>query len=160
MNVTECISFLGYSSIYPDLDLFMINNGIKKRPQDTGGTEHLKTPDGNAILGFQNAEVFKVEKLLPVKSDGEFIFSEIDVYPENEGLLPYGLTFNDNLPSLVKKLGDIIEDFTRLLPEKRVVSFFYDFLVIVIFLDFYGKISLIRFYLPDIYHKNNLGVNI
>lgn len=104
-------------------------------------------------MGFQNAEVFKVEKLLPVRSNGKFIFSEIDVYPENEGLLPYNLTFNDNLPSLVKKLGNIIEDFTGMLPEKRVVTFFYDSLVIVIFFDSHNKINLIRFYIPDIYDK-------
>ncbi|EAW0780620.1 hypothetical protein BRP49_12185, partial [Salmonella enterica] len=71
--------------------------------------------------------------MLPIKSDGEFVFSELVVYQKNKDDLPYKLNFNDHLQFLRGKLGKELKDNQNGLPERRVLTFFHDFLVIVIF---------------------------
>ncbi|HBI5446887.1 TPA: hypothetical protein K7749_004479, partial [Salmonella enterica] len=53
MNITECISFLRFTTIHPQFDLYLITNGIRNRPQDKGGIEYFDIPDGSVSLGFR-----------------------------------------------------------------------------------------------------------
>ncbi|EDW4342191.1 hypothetical protein AAA69_004618, partial [Salmonella enterica subsp. enterica] len=66
--------------------------------------------------------------MLPIKSDGEFVFSELVVYQKNKDDLPYKLNFNDHLQFLRGKLGKELKDNQNGLPERRVLTFFHDFL--------------------------------
>lgn len=160
MDITTCINLLGASSIYPQLDFYMLSNGIKKRPQDKGGIEHLNTPNDSVFLGFRERHNYETEALLPIKSDGKYILCEIVVYPENKGALPYKLNFNDKIQSLREKLGKEVKDNKNALPERRVVTFFHDSLIIVIFMDAAENISTMKFIVPNIYHKQNLGISL
>ncbi|EOE9305235.1 hypothetical protein SHM47_004573, partial [Salmonella enterica subsp. enterica serovar Kentucky] len=88
--------------------------------------------------------------MLPIKSDGEFVFSELVVYQKNKDDLPYKLNFNDHLQFLREKLGKELKDNQNGLPERRVLTFFHVFLVIVIFMDSSENINLIKFISPSV----------
>ncbi|HHG6073503.1 TPA: hypothetical protein ACPWZ0_003075 [Salmonella enterica subsp. enterica serovar Vietnam] len=160
MDIIKCIGFLGYSSVFPELDDFLLSNGIKKRPQGVGGADHLKTPSKDVVLSFEERDVFEHDSLLPAKSDGKYIFSYLEVHSENEGSLPYGLTFKDSLDDLEKKLGKNIKDNKVALPEKRTITFFHDSLLIIVFMNVKDEIFIIKFMTPTIYNEKNLGVKI
>lgn len=160
MNITECISFLRFTTIHPQFDLYLITNGIRNRPQDKGGIEYFDIPDGSVSLGFRIRSTYESESLLPIKSDGEFVFSELVVYQKNKDDLPYKLNFNDHLQFLREKLGKELKDNQNGLPERRVLTFFHDFLVIVILMDSSKNINLIKFISPSVFHRKNLGINI
>lgn len=74
MNITEGISFLRFTTIHPQFDLYLITNGIRNRPQDKGGIEYFDIPDGSVSLGFRIRSTYESESLLPIKSDGKFVF--------------------------------------------------------------------------------------
>ncbi|ELY1456365.1 hypothetical protein SLY47_000707 [Salmonella enterica] len=153
MNITKCISFLRFTTIHPQFDLYLITNGIRNRPQDKGGIEYFDIPDGSVSLGFRIRSTYESESLLPIKSDGKFVFSELVVYQKNKDDLPYKLNFNDHLQFLREKLGKELKDNQNGLPERRVLTFFHDFLVIVIFMDSSENINLIKFISPDVFHR-------
>ncbi|EHQ2238694.1 hypothetical protein KRA60_004691, partial [Salmonella enterica subsp. enterica serovar Kentucky] len=81
-------SFLRFTTIHPQFDLYLITNGIRNRPQDKGGIEYFDIPDGSVSLGFRIRSTYESESLLPIKSDGEFVFSELVVYQKNKDDLP------------------------------------------------------------------------
>ncbi|TGB56395.1 hypothetical protein [Escherichia sp. E4742] len=112
------------------------------------------------MLSFEEREVFEHDSLLPARSEGQYIFSYLEVHSGNEGGLPYGLTFKDSLDDLEKKLGKSIKDNKVALPDKRTVIFFHDSLLIVVFMDIKDKIFIIKFITPTIYNERNLGIKI
>lgn len=91
---------------------------------------------------------------------GSLFFLNLWSIKKNKDDLPYKLNFNDHLQFLREKLGRELKDNQNGLPERRVLTFFHDFLVIVIFMDSSENINLIKFISPDVFHRKNLGINI
>ncbi len=53
MNITECISFLRFTTIHQQIDLYFITIGIRYRPQDIVEIEFFDIPDVSDFLGFR-----------------------------------------------------------------------------------------------------------
>ncbi|EAV3217950.1 hypothetical protein IBH50_002105 [Salmonella enterica] len=158
MNVNECVGFLGHSSSFPLFDSFLANNQIMTRPKGKESYETLKSLDHKTVLSFQLLADFKEESLIPVKSEGKSILSEIEVHTGNTGTLPYGLSFKDRVEDIKKKLNNIVDNVS--IPERNILTFHHDSLLISIFFNKNKEIFMIKMFVPSIYDKKNLGIEI
>jgi hypothetical protein len=113
MNASELIPFLGHSSIHQPFDDFLTSHGFTKRPKVGRRLDTLLSVDGTGIwLGFDFA-TSAIEKHMPIKSEGSFIFYELSVTfiieekksGSYNGVLPYGISGADTRQSVEAKLG-------------------------------------------------------
>lgn len=158
MNISECINFLGHASVYPQFDLFLLNDKIKKRLKGKESYETLSSLDNKVVLSFQLFDDFSDESLIPAKSKGKSILSEIEVHSGYSGHLPYDLSFNDTIEGVKNKLGGIIEEIE--LPNRHIFTFYYDLLLIGVFISDNEGIYMIKISVPTVYDKKNLGIEV
>ena len=157
MDTTKLLSFLGHSSIYPPFDDFLLKNSIKKRPKKNEGSERITDKVTGLTLEFQLVTIFDKESLIPKISEGWHIFRSV-TFPRNfPDELPFGLSLVLTKDELDKKLGSPKEH----LPKIPLASYFYDNKLIVVNWDKdEPEDAFIRFTVPDIYIKKNLGISI
>lgn len=158
MNINECIHFLGHASSSPSFDAFLSNNKITTRPKGKESYETLKSLDHKTILSFQLLPDFKDESLIPVKSEGKSILTEIEIHAGNTGILPYGLSFKDSTEDIKKKLNNIIDNVST--SKINILTFHHDLLLASIFFNKNKEIFMIKIFVPSIYDKKNLGIEI
>jgi len=157
MDAIKLISFLGHSSIYPEFDNFLLENGIKERPKKIEGTQWIRNEELGISLTFQLSDIFDEESLVPQKSEGNFIFSGAEFPAVFKGKLPYELSLSLQKQDVDAKLGSPLR-FREKVPS---ATYFYDGYVIVLnWMKDSPKDRFIRFSLPNIYDKQNLGLSI
>lgn len=158
MNINECVNFLGHASIYSQFDLFLLNNGIKKRLKSKESYETLNSLDNKVVLSFQLFDDFSDESLISAKSKGKSVLSEIEVHSGHSGELPYSLSFDDTIENIKDKLGRVVEE--TVLQNKHIFTFFYDSLVISVFFNKDKELYMIKISIPTVYDKKNLGIEV
>lgn len=159
MDATTLISFLGHSSIHPPFDEFLLAQGIKKRPKKHEATEWIEDKKAGIGLEFSATESFDETAVFPKKSDGRFIFNSATFSGDFSGALPYGISLTQSRVEVDQHLESLpVEE--NLLPSLRIATYFKNGIVIVARWDKKPVDSFIRFYLPTIYDKKNLGLPI
>lgn len=74
MNITECISFLRFTTIHPQFDLYLITNGIRNRPQGKGGIEYLTFQMVVFLLGLESDPLMSLRVCFPSSLMGNLFF--------------------------------------------------------------------------------------
>ena len=113
MNAIDFIDFLGHSSIHVPFDDFLTSQGISWRPKigRTLNTTHFINGQG-LVMTFE-FDTDAAKKGFKVKSDGDFIFSYLNVqyiaedkkHGKYEGPMLHGLTPSDKRADVGVKLG-------------------------------------------------------
>lgn len=105
MDSTILLGYLGHSSIYPEFDDFMLQNGIKKRPKKNESSEAITDSATGIVLRFQSSVVFDEESLISKKSDGKFILTEVSFPRGCSASPPYGISLAMPKSEVDKILG-------------------------------------------------------
>lgn len=155
MDSLKAISYLGYSSIHPEVDDFLLENGIKKRPKKNEASETITDEKIGASFDFQGSPSFDEESLMPKKSDGRFILRGVTFLSGFTGRLPYGISLKMSQDEISKILGNP----KRERPQIPIATYFRDGMVITVnWLKSDPKEAFIRFTVPNIYDKKNLNL--
>lgn len=156
MNAEKAINFLNCTSINPDFDEFMLQSGIKKRPQGKDALETFYTPDKQVSLTFQEKEVIEDIQLFPIIGKGKYVLINFEVHSSYIGALPYQLDFSDSEIELTEKLGELLEKLE--LANRTNLTYYHNNVLITFFVSKQGKINIISFSAPNIYDVKNLGI--
>jgi hypothetical protein len=113
MNAIEFFPFFGYSSIYLPFDEFLTKAGVTWRPKVGRKLDTTYSLPGTGMTMSFEIDASAKEKGIEVKSDGSFIFKELEVMLILEdkkngrytGLLPRGLAASDSRQLVESKLG-------------------------------------------------------
>jgi hypothetical protein len=109
MKLNDLIQFWGHSSIYLPFDDFLMQNGIKWRPnlkRDLDTTHFIKG-QGLSIRFSISAEKDGIQK----KSEGNFILKQVEATIMDNGngaygeSIPFGIAQSDKRMDIEKKIG-------------------------------------------------------
>ncbi len=155
MDTVELVSFLGHSSIYEPFDEFLAENGIKRRPKKNEATEWISEEALGLSLEFEASDVYGGNALSPIRSDGRFILRSVTFGPNFRYSLPFGLTLAMSKANAEGVLGRARKERASL-PSATFVH--EGFVIVFNWNKEEPNEAFIRFKLPDIYDKEQLGL--
>ena len=149
------IGFLGHSSIHPALDDYLLAGGIKKRPKKNEASETITDKKSGVELEFQISPIFDKEALSPKKSDGRFILASVTFLKGCSLPLPYGISLQLGKDAISRILGNPLKEREQI----PLVTYYHENMVITVNWNKNDPAeAFIRFTVPNIYHKKNLGI--
>lgn len=151
MDGSKLVSFLGYSSIYPELDDFLLASGVKKRPKKVEDLQWVKDSQLGISLTFQLSETFDEDSAIGRKSDGKFILRTVQFLRGFSGILPFGFSWDLKPQDLQGLFGKPIdEDGPMFFFKNRRIGFHYQ----------RGAASIYTVDLPDHSSVSRYGVTV
>jgi len=153
MNIQRLISFLGHTSNSDELMDFLSECGIKQQPKGDSVTR-VRSKDKKISLEFDLTATYLKENPRQPVGSGWFTFSSVDVYPEAEADLPFGLSFKLPKAEVDALLGKSFDN-----AEKKVQKYYKeDCLVIVFFNETKTGVDIFRFKKPDKYNIESMNI--
>ena len=154
MNLDQLISLLGHSSVYPPLDDFLENVGIRKRPQGEDSLTFITDPTKAITLHFSARSTYIEDVPEGPRSEGLFVLRAIDVASQFRGPLPYGLDWQQSHVQVKEIFGPPLKERGDL-----VCTYFAVGQVIAVRFTTGGKaISSFVSSVKDRYDAKNLGI--
>lgn len=157
MDINKLISLVGYSSINDELDDFLVESGVTKRPKSADSYPYevkTKTP-GLSLLFEDDPE----GKGMRRKNKGIFVLFEIYFDFESKkcryaGLLPFGVGQLRSSSEVVDALRPNVPTDIDTSDDELTVSFYLDGLVITFcYSDLKGlELRFVRVSLKDKFH--------
>lgn len=110
MNSIELLEFLGHSSIHPPFDKYLTEGGVTRRPKVGKSLDTIIPIKGQGLS--MSFEIGAQDKGIVAKSEGSFIFYQLEIMLLNDGQdngvytgpLPHGLLVDDSRSAVEKKL--------------------------------------------------------
>ena len=160
MDTTKLINFLGYTSIYEPFDDYLLSIGIKKRPKDTSLKSRIIEAD-NLSLRFLEYDDYVEDYLSEPLSEGQLILERVSFEAGCSDPLPFGLSFNMNLETVINTLGEPLKVVVEGIDQKEPwIPYFYlkGFLVVVRFNQKTLDMEDVFVSRPDKYNREHFGL--
>ncbi len=153
MNIQKLISFLGHTSNSDDLMDFLSECGIKQEPKGDSVTR-VRSKDKKISLEFDLTETYLKENPRQPIGAGWFTFSSVDIYPEADVVLPFGLSFKLPKTEVDALLGKSFDN-----ADKQVQKYYKEgYLVIVFFNEKKTGVDIFRFKKPNKYNIESMNL--
>lgn len=118
MNIEKLISLLGHSSSHPQLDDFLEESGIKKRPKGEDSLVFIEDSTKSVTLSFSARSSYEEDVPEGPRSVGRYILRSVDIERRFSGEMPLGLRWSQNkvqvdsvLGTPLKTAGDLVATY-------------------------------------------------